>query len=521
MTKKYKIINYEKICNEVLKEVIFSLEKKLLLEQEETGQTNNAIVQRSRPKKQPYKMTDVSELKDIVKELLTPRMKEFKITRFDDGRVKRDLIIVYATPAERLENSKKVFEFISNVRDEKGEPLFENVADFFGYSSIPYTQLNFSESFEKDGKTHYVNKPIMLVHKFEYKTTWGLAQENILAYVLDQQQDPKQMSKLKKRLGEPINKTGLEINELLSTPEWQPMLKMAENAKKVIDDTFGVGNVASAKVVGGTGGKEDIELTLSSPWEDPLSTTTPKKTHSTIHISSKLALTGKNPFIANIDLGDGVKTTSTLSLTEAADFGASEEGQEISISNNLIKNPDNVPWWVTVRIKLAQKYLEKEEIKNSPKDKETISNYITNLKTNYRDLYDTPGWLFRFRDKYPSDYKIILGEFHEQIRNIFNESLKKLKPKQLAKFVEYAFFGTRTEESPPLFKITMSSSGATLERVIQGKVVGDNPNNTITVKGAQTTIEVPGMNQMIISGLKFRNSVMSSKPGDLNIKTRA
>ena len=503
------------LTEEVLKEVLFSLEEKMIQE----------------AKKQKNQWEDIEKLKEIIKNALTPKMSEFSIAEFRNGKAKRDLHIVYKTPTDRLNNYRNVFNYLASLTDDNGKPIVSSVADYYGNSSIPYTQLNFTYSFVKKGEEIEVVKPIMLVHKFVYKNAWGLAQENILAYALDPAQDLKQMVKLKKRLGEPINKTGIEVEELLSTPEWSPMYEMAKKAKAIIEEKFGVGNIASAEAVGGAGGKEDIKLKLNKPWYDSLS----NNSWNEIHISSKLGLTGKNPFIANIDLGDGVTTTGTFPIKQPKkslkeEIGAASEGTEKQIGINLIPNPDNKPWWQTVRGRLCDSYLleiekQKNKISTSPTEEEISNEDLESLEQEilkYKSdmTMKTPLFLLNFREKYSSSYREIIKKFNDEIRGVFVRELRTLNIEDLATIVRYAFFGKRQQNSPPLFKITMTSANVTLEQVGEPKV-GAVEKDPIIVNKSQITIDIPGLNPMIISGVKFRNNVLSSKKSDLNIKTRA
>lgn len=547
MVKKYKIINYEKICNEVLKEVFFSLEKKILLEQEEVGNTSSIISSKTRRKKtvspnqlnfpeterfdapesrskqipkeistQPaspspprkgkqHDWSDIERYKNLIKNKLTDvGIENFKISGFREGDKKNELIIVYETPADRYLNFRKVYNFLS------GLPETESIGDVFKRKSIiPFSQINFLHKSSKEGVSDSI-KTIEVGHKFEHKSAWGLAQENILAYVLD----PKQIVKLTKRLGQPLNKSAKEVDDLLASDEWISMRNMAENAKKVIEEKFGTGNIQSAEVVGGKGGKEDVILTLKTPWQSGLG----EESWSKIFISSKLALSGKNPFIANIDLGNGVKTTGTFPVVD-------KNGNKV----NLIPNRDGVPWWQTVRSRLAENLLQKPEYKEN---KEKIVNYISSMKTSSADT-KLPDWFAKAyleEDTNNEDYKSILAKFYAELRDIFNDNLRKLSKEELAQIVRYAYYGKRTKESPPLFKITMSPTDAKLEQVTEMVPTETEDDGSkgrppiISTQGrlnGQTVIDIQGMNPMIISGLKFRSTVLSSTRSDLNIKTRA
>lgn len=515
MNRKYKIVNYEKICNEVMKEVIFSLEKKLIESQDVTNlpkskkpKTRKKPIQTEatnppqikKPRQRDW--SDIEFYKNRIKEALSDKMDEFKIHGFRDGDKKNELIVVYKNPGERYLNFRKVYNFLSNLPD------VESIGDLFKRKSIiPFSQINFLHKSSTQNVPNSI-KTIEVGHKFEQKSTWGLAQENILAYILD----PTQANKLTKNLGQPTGKTSKEIDELLATDEWVAMRDMALSAKNEIENKFGP--IKSAQVVGGKGGKEDIIITPVQPWDSGLG-----KEWDQIYISSKLALSGKNPFIANIDLGDGIQTTSTFPVRDA-------QGNVI----NLIPNDNNVPWWQTVRTSLSDNLLKKTEYKNL---KEEISNYINFLKIPQSDT-KIPNWL---REAYQedssnyTDYKSILSAFYANLRKVFNRELNRLSKEDLATIVRYAYYGKRTEESPPLFKITMSPTSAKLEQVtemVPWAADDDNAQEQVTpmirAQGrleGQTIIAIPGMNPMIIGGLKFRSTVMSSKRSDLNIKTRA
>lgn len=512
MFKDYNNTNYLKICNEVLKEVFFKLEKKILEEK------------KTSPKVHSWE--DIEELKKIIKNILETKKEEFSIVNIVDGTSPREIKIIYKDPKSRMQNWKNVFELMKQAKDQNGNPLLSTVANVLGRSSIPYTQLNFLITYEKNGKINSVVKSIILIHKFDSKTTKGLTQENILAYVLDRNQDLKEIRKLFGKLGgvtqsKNLDEIKIEIDSLLRNPEWEPFYNMALNAKEQIEKKFG--KVIQAKNVGGRSKKEDIIITLASPWNG----------HETIHLSSKLALLGNNPFVANMDLGDGINVTRTFPLLENVDrkdvFADTDifllkesEDAGLPLPINLVPSPYEEPWWIVVRKRLANKYLE--ILNKEPEKNESLITIIKKYLMNESEIkrFAPPEWFFDFRNGYESEYNSIIKEFHQEIREIFNKRLVSLSPEQLAKIVRYAYIGNRDSNAPPLFKITMSPSRTYLEPVEVGTISDINQKEPIIkTKDTQTIIDIKGMTPLIISGVKFRNHVLSSTPGDLKIKTRS
>ena len=107
--------------------------------------------------------------------------------------------------------------------------------------------------------------------------------------------------------------------------------------------------------------------------------------------------------------------------------------------------------------------------------------------------------------------------------------LRNMKLKELAEMVNEAHLGENDEQEgyEKLLVLVSDSEGIRLEDkgfekpdVASIKAKGLKKNDIVKQDGAKIIIEIPGMSELVIHGLKFHSNMLSSKRDDLKIKTR-
>ena len=323
---------------------------------------------------------------------------------------------------------------------------------------------------------------VKIVYKFDIRTRLGLAFEHILAYVLT----GDITDKLKRSMDLPRGADERDAQEALSSEKWSPYVERAQVAREAIESELG--EITSAFVSGGGGSKADLVLTLKDP------------ANKKVGLSLKLALGGANIYIYNKDLGDGTE------------------------SQSLIPSPTDDPWWMVGRKRFFNELRNAEVL---PPDVE----YNPQLTD-----YDPPDWMLAAKAQYGEIYRNVVSGLFGEIRQILFNSLGSLTLENLADVVEEAHLGKASpnEERMPLYKLTSSSAGATLEEVPQttpNMVAIEReeltPREMVQVKKRRTGeptatifIDIPGMHKVYINSVKFRSNMLAGNKGNLKIKTR-
>ena len=308
---------------------------------------------------------------------------------------------------------------------------------------------------------------VHIIYKYDLGERQGLALEHIMAFLLT----GKITDQLKDRINLSPNADKKEVLEKLKT-DFVDILKIAIDGKRKIEKK--IGKVGSAESVGSTNWKADLVLT------------TPEgKKHG---LSIKLVT----------EEGRGVRFTYNKNLG----YGDEQE-------DNLVKNPSGKPWWLVGRQIFAKK-VGKRKYNPSPDD------------------IEAPGWMEKAKEYHPDLYKEAMEEVYLQLREVFVDNLRKMKLKDLVAMVNEAHAGSEEERKSydSLLKLTSDSEGVKL--VEQGNEQPDiekiksgiTKNDIVKTDGARIIINIPGISELIIHGLKFHSNMLSSKRDDLKIKTR-
>ena len=109
-----------------------------------------------------------------------------------------------------------------------------------------------------------------------------------------------------------------------------------------------------------------------------------------------------------------------------------------------------------------------------------------------------------------------------------NENLKRLRLKELVDMVNEAHLGVSNErnEYDGFLKLTSTSDGVKLIVQKDGKPDvrairnGITKNDIIKQDGAKIIITIPGMDELVIHGVKFHSNMLSDDKQNLKIKTR-
>lgn len=407
--------------------------------------------------------TRPNPLRDNIVSILGTLKDKYEIQSVALGKTSGVLVVRFLSPEKRSEMAPALNQELSSMPDFAVESKQTNA------STMPISIIR----SVIDGK----KLETRLVYKYELKTRQGLAFEHILAYVVNYEVTDK----LKVRLDLSKKATDEEVETTLMNPPWDLHLERAFAALDKLEEHF-KGKIVAAEVVGGGGTKADLQITTQSG--------------AKVGISLKLALKKENKFIFNKDIGDG---------TEAG---------------SLIPNPE--PWWKTARktvfdgLKQAG-FLDDNEFYN-PSDTDFIPpDWLLGAKTADRTH---PARVI---------YNNAVSKVFTDIREQLVSSLRSMKFQDLVKLVEEAHFGTECDASErlPLYKLTSTPKGAKLEEVpmcypnmVEIESQSVTMEDMVTSKGVRITVDIPGMPQMIIQGVKYRSSLVATKRSDLRIKTR-
>jgi hypothetical protein len=241
-----------------------------------------------------------------------------------------------------------------------------------------------------------------------------------------------------------------------------------------------VGDVVAAESVGSTGNKADLVLTVDNG----------KKYGLSIKYSSG---DDQNKYKVNKNLGYG-----------------DEEGE-------LVYNPKGgVAWWIIGR-KLFLEKLKKGG---------AFGGKQYNPKS---DEFEAPEWMKKAKEDHPDVYRETMSELYERIRTVMMDNLKRKKMSELANFVREANLGNEEERKQysGFYKLTILGDDVKLYSISsmkpdvgEIKLSGMKGRDAVKSDGSVIIVAVPGMPELKIHSVKFRSNMLSSKHGDLKIKTR-
>jgi hypothetical protein len=381
--------------------------------------------------------------------------------------------LISAIPSNKTNNSIAV-RFDSEDTIEAGIKKVKSSLRSAGYQLDDKRVLKFDQN--RDTTDVIKNGEVVgrLFYRVDVKERKGLAYEHILGAVLTS----KITDQLKNRIDLGPDASKEDVMSKLNSEEFKPLFDSAKKAAPLIKQK--VGKVVRAESVGSTNNKADFVLTTAHG--------------ETVGLSAKYAAGDKdNEYKMNKVLG----------------FGTEED--------SLVYNPKMVPWWVVGRKTFLEK-LKKNSGGFSGRE----------YDPDYEDL-DAPAWMKTAKESHPDVYKETMEEVYGQIRNVLTRNLRRMKFKDLVSFVMEADLGKEEERGnyDKFLKVMDGPSGLSVTELdINGGDVGGidprklNPEQVVVQDRSDIIIRVPGFDELKINSVKFKSDMLSSKAGDLKIKTR-
>jgi hypothetical protein len=133
------------------------------------------------------------------------------------------------------------------------------------------------------------------------------------------------------------------------------------------------------------------------------------------------------------------------------------------------------------------------------------------------------------KEDHPDIYRETMSELYERIRSVMMDNLKRKKLSELANFVREANLGNEEERKQysGFYKLTILGDDVKLYSISsmkpdvgEIKLSGMKGRDAVKSDGSVIIVAVPGMPELEIHSVKFRSNMLSSKHGDLKIKTR-
>lgn len=307
---------------------------------------------------------------------------------------------------------------------------------------------------------------IYIVYKYDTGSREGLALEHVMSLLLTKKVTPE----LKNRLNLPPEASVDEVKQKLKN-DFSDILKIGLQGKKLVEDK--IGQITDARSEGSRNSKADLILSTADG--------------HTYGLSIKLVT----------EEGREVRFTYNKNLG----YGDDEE-------DTLVKSPNGRPWWLIGRQIFAKKL--GRQFKGNPEDLEP------------------PGWMTKAKESKKDLYKEAMEEVYSQLREVFVNNLRRMKLKELVDMVKEAKTGGDGEEDyEKLFVLTSDADGIRLEQGGGGqpdiekiKMSGIGKNDIVKTDGARIIINIPGMQELTIHGLKFHSNMLSPSREGLKIKTR-
>jgi hypothetical protein len=375
---------------------------------------------------------------------------------------------VSVLPSNKTPNSLAV-RFEDDESLEKGISKIKSALKSAGYKLHDERILKFDDKRD----TTNVMKDGEVIAKVFYRVDIaereGLAYEHIIGFVLT----GKETDQLKNRIDLGPDASREDVLEKLKSDKYKHLFQSALEAKPIIINK--IGKIASAESVGSTNNKADFILKTVDG--------------KTAGLSAKYATGEKdNEYKMNKVLGFGTEDDS------------------------LVRNPKGDPWWVVGR----KTFLEKLKTNTGNfKDKTYDPDYET---------LDAPAWMVSAKEKNPDVYKETMEQVYGIIRNVLTKNLRRMKPQDLMAFVREADVGKDEENKnyDIFLKVKDGPSGLTVSEVSLENDGSSNfnPQEIVVQDRSDIIIQIPGMEKLTINSVKFKSDMLSSKAGDLKIKTR-
>jgi len=377
-----------------------------------------------------------------------------------------ELEILSVTPSNKSDMAI-VIRFDSKDAIEKARPRVKKSLKGTGVSIedrvIPKydSSIECSEIAYSDGSGR-----VYVVYKYDIGSREGLALEHVVGLVLT----GKVTDELKNRLNLPPDASKDQVKNALKS-DFADVLHVALKGKQMIEDK--IGKVLKVESEGSRNSKADLIMTA--------------KNGKKYGLSIKLVT----------EEGREVRFTYNKNL------GYGDEQEE-----NLVRNPSGEAWWIVGRKIFAKKLGRKY----SPG----------------KDEFEPPSWMEKAKENKKDLYKESMEEVYEQMRSVFVDNLRRMKLKDLVEMVNEAHFGGEEEqEYDTLLVLSSDVEGINLKEqeeeqpdIVSIKERGLTKSDLVTTEGAKIIIAIPGMEELIIHGLKFHSNMLSSKRDDLKIKTR-
>jgi hypothetical protein len=384
-----------------------------------------------------------------------------------------DIGVISVTPNKKVDFGFTV-RFESPEDLESGKQEIKKLLKSKGYSTEDKSMPKIDPANDVTDVTKSGSDSLTrLVYKYQIGQREGLAVEHIVAYHLTGKVTPE----LKDRLDLNPDASDSEVKDILRGDLADTSRLSMLAASKIEKE---VGDVVAAESVGSTGNKADLVLTVDNG----------KKYGLSIKYSSG---DDQNKYKVNKNLGYG-----------------DEESE-------LVYNPKGgVAWWIVGR-KLFLEKLKKGG---------AFGGKQYNPKS---DEFEAPEWMKKAKEDHPDVYRETMSELYERIRAVMMDNLKRKKMSELANFVREANLGNEEERKQysGFYKLTILGDDVKLYSISsmkpdvgEIKLSGMKGRDAVKSDGSVIIVAVPGMPELEIHSVKFRSNMLSSKHGDLKIKTR-
>jgi hypothetical protein len=293
------------------------------------------------------------------------------------------------------------------------------------------------------------------------------------------------------------------------------LIKQAEASYAELQGNKELGTPEDVKFAGGRGIKGDLLLVFDNGERE-------------VDLSLKAEeKAGSNNFIFNKDLGDGTKEKTLGAESTPGRTGGLQWKQ------NLIPAPGGVAWWQIARKNMVDKLppgsLTAEEMEkfHTEMNGGGQANLLKVRKAIMQEKEDG-GTAYKESAKAQADALVALKDSLEVLAGT-NDGKRKI-----ISLLEEAQFGSSATRE--LFKLTSSPSAAkakrevsTIDSLYTGDEITDETLAKVEIPITQSkntvTVEIiydnKKLNELKVSGLKFRSSVFGTKASELSIKTRA